>query len=337
MPQQPSTLAVVLVALADALSQRGIDFEELLHEVGLDPKLLEQPTARAPADRMNRLWERAAALTGDPCIGLDVARFVRPSMFNALGIGVLHSRTLLDALRRIARYFAVISTNGALELVETPTTASLIARTNEAGMTGTPYARDGLSVAVLELLRLLAGPQLRPTRVTFQHADHGERQRYESVYGCPVEFGASDAAIHFDAATAERIVAVADPEIAEQADRLAERYLDRLRPELASAKVRSLLLELMPAGQLTQERVAHALHQSPSTLQRRLRQEGTSYQQLLDDTRRWMADAYLKDGRYSLAEIAFLLGFADQSNFTRAFKRWTGQTPGAYLEERRPA
>jgi AraC-like DNA-binding protein len=335
--QEPSTLAVVLVALADALSRRGIDFDALLHEVGLDPKLLEQPTARAPAERMNRLWERAAELTGDPCIGLEVARYARPSMFNALGIGVLHSRTLLDALRRIARYFAVISTNGALELVETPTTARLIARPSDAGMTGTPYARDGLSVAVLELLRLLAGPSLHPTRVTLRHPDHEQRHRYEATYGCPVDFGADESAMHFDTETAERLVAVADPEIAEQADRLAERYLDRLQPDLASAKVRTLLLELMPAGQVSQERIARTLHQSASTLQRRLRQEGTSYQQLLDETRRWMADAYLKDGRYSLAEIAFLLGFADQSNFTRAFKRWTGETPGAVLDRRRSA
>ena len=99
--------------------------------------------------------------------------------------------------------------------------------------------------------------------------------------------------------------------------------------------MRSLLLELLPAGQVSQVRIAQSLHQSASTLQRRLRQEGTTYQQLLDETRQWMADAYLKDGRYSLAEIAFLLGFADQSNFNRAFKRWTGQTPGAYVESSR--
>jgi AraC-like DNA-binding protein len=77
---------------------------------------------------------------------------------------------------------------------------------------------------------------------------------------------------------------------------------------------------------------ARALHQSASTLQRRLRREGTTYQRLLDATRRELALEYLKHGGHSLADITFLLGFADQSNFTRAFRRWTGKTPRQFLD-----
>jgi AraC-like DNA-binding protein len=73
------------------------------------------------------------------------------------------------------------------------------------------------------------------------------------------------------------------------------------------------------------------LHQSTSTLQRRLRQEGTSYQSLLDEIRRELALDYLRDGKHSIADVAFLLGFSDQSNFTRAFRRWTGTTPRQVL------
>jgi AraC-like DNA-binding protein len=243
---------------------------------------------------------------------------------------------VLDALRRIARYFAVVSTNAAIDLIETSSSTRLVASAG-SGTGGTPYARDGLSVAILELLRLVAGPDLRPARITLKHADYDQGARYEAVYGCPVEFEAPETAMQFDTATVDSLVASGDPEIAAQADRLAQRHVDRLSPDLATAKVRSLLLELLPAGHVSQVRIAQCLHQSASTLQRRLRQEGTTYQQLLDETRQWMADAYLKDGRYSLAEIAFLLGFADQSNFTRAFKRWTGQTPGTYLESSRSA
>ena len=335
MPTEPSTLAVVLIALDGALRERGVDFDALVREVGLDPALILQPTARCPARKMDRLWERAAELTGDPCIGLDVARHVRPSMFSALGIGVLHSRTVLDALRRIARYFAVVSTNGAVDLIETSSSTRLVATAGSAGTGGTPYARDGLSVAILELLRLLAGADFRPARITLKHAGYDQRARYEAAYGCPVEFEAPEVAMQFDTAAVSGLVASGDPEIAAQADQLAQRRVDRLSPDVATARVRSLLLELLPAGQVSQVRIAQSLHQSASTLQRRLRQEGTTYQQLLDETRQWMADAYLKDGRYSLAEIAFLLGFADQSNFNRAFKRWTGQTPGAYVESSR--
>jgi AraC-like DNA-binding protein len=332
--REASTLAVVLIALKDALEARGLDFATIANRVGLDPDLVTHPAARCPADKMNRLWESAAAATGDPCIGLEVAEFVRPSMFHALGIGVLHSRTVYDALERIARYFALVSTNGTLVLEETDALVKLAARPGVSGMAGTPYARDGLSVAVLQLLKLLAGPELRPHHVTLMHADHAQRIRYEQAYGCMVIFNSIEPAMFFDAAVARDIVATGDPEIAVQADELAQRHLDRLVPHLASARVRTLLLELLPTGDVSQERIARVLHQSASTLQRRLRSEGTSYQSLLDDTRRRMAVAYLQDGRYSLADVAFLLGFADQSNFTRAFKRWTGTTPGMYPTQR---
>jgi AraC-like DNA-binding protein len=98
-----------------------------------------------------------------------------------------------------------------------------------------------------------------------------------------------------------------------------------------AARVRALLLKAMPSGDLDQDGVARSLHQSASTLQRRLRAEGTSFQRLLDATRREQALEYLMEGRHSLANITFLLGFADQSNFTRAFRRWTGKTPRQYL------
>jgi AraC-like DNA-binding protein len=95
--------------------------------------------------------------------------------------------------------------------------------------------------------------------------------------------------------------------------------------------VRALILQAMPSGEIDQVDIARSLHQSTSTLQRRLRREGTSFQGLLSEIRREKALEYLRSGRHSLADITFLLGFADQSNFTRAFRRWTGKTPREFV------
>jgi AraC-like DNA-binding protein len=105
----------------------------------------------------------------------------------------------------------------------------------------------------------------------------------------------------------------------------------RMAPDSTAARVRSLLLKAMPSGEFDREAIARALNQSSSTLQRRLRDEGSSYQELLNATRHEMALEYLRQGRHSLVDVAFLLGFTDQSNFTRAFRRWTGKTPREYL------
>jgi AraC-like DNA-binding protein len=120
-------------------------------------------------------------------------------------------------------------------------------------------------------------------------------------------------------------------QLAAGADRMAARYIEGMTANSVATTVRALLLKAMPSGNLEQDGIARSLNQSASTLQLRLREEGTSYQRLLDATRRDMALEYLKEGRHSLAEITFLLGFADQSNFTRAFRRWTGRTPRHYL------
>jgi AraC-like DNA-binding protein len=146
-----------------------------------------------------------------------------------------------------------------------------------------------------------------------------------------VEFGADRCTIKFDAELAARPVLTGNPELAAEADRMAARYIEGLAPDTAATRVRELLLKAMSSGDLDQDGIALALNQSASTLQRRLRREGTTYQRVLDTTRRELALEYLREGRHTLADITFLLGFADQSNFTRAFRRWTGQTPREFL------
>jgi AraC-like DNA-binding protein len=138
-------------------------------------------------------------------------------------------------------------------------------------------------------------------------------------------------AIVFGAARVAEPLVSGNAELAAEADRIAARCIEQLAPESTAARVGALILKALSSGEVDQDRIARALNQSPSTLQRRLRAEGTNYQHLLDATRRELALHYLKDGRHSLAEITFLLGFADQSNFTRAFRRWTGETPRQFL------
>jgi AraC-like DNA-binding protein len=194
-----------------------------------------------------------------------------------------------------------------------------------------PQYFDAAIVTICRVLRLCAGPSAVPLKVTLPYRGEAPPEAYREALGCPVEFDAEHVAMIFDAQLAARPVLTGNPELAAEADRLSARYIDGLLPDSAAARVRSLLLKAMPSGDIDQEQIASALNQSPSTLQRRLRKEGTSYQQLLDATRRELALEYLRDGRQSLADITFLLGFSDQSNFTRAFRRWTGKTPRQYL------
>jgi AraC-like DNA-binding protein len=324
-------MAMTLAPLQEVLPHYGLDFAALARRVGIDPTLLSRPNARCPSARIQKLWRLAAAEADDPLFGLRAGQLARPGIFHALGMGIVSSTSVLAALRRIERYSSVVSTNGRFVLLVQDDLARLETRRTAVTVVPSPQYFDAAIVTICRVLRLCAGPSAVPLKVTLPYRGEAPPEAYREALGCPVEFDAERVAMIFDAQLAARPVLTGNPELAAEADRLSARYIDGLLPDSAAARVRSLLLKAMPSGDVDQEQIASALNQSPSTLQRRLRKEGTSYQQLLDATRRELALEYLRDGRQSLADITFLLGFSDQSNFTRAFRRWTGKTPRQYL------
>jgi AraC-like DNA-binding protein len=331
MLNTPTALAMTLAPLKEALPGYGMDFSALARRVGIDPELLSRPDARCPSSRIQKLWRLAAEQSGDPLFGLRVGQHVRPGIFHALGLGIVSSTSVLAALKRIERYSSVVSTNGRFVVVQDQTLASLEARRTQYTVVPIPQFLDAAVVAVCRVLRLCAGPAATPLEVRLPERHSAPTAAYREALGCPVKFGAEYVALVYDAQVAARPVLSGNPELAAEADKMSLRYLEALLPDSTAGRVRALLLSAMPSGEIDQEEIARALHQSPSTLQRRLREEGTSYQQLLDGTRRELALHYLGEGQHSLADITFLLGFSDQSNFTRAFRRWTGRTPRDYL------
>ena len=327
----PTALAMTLAPLKEALPGYGIDFVALARRVGIDPDLLSRANARCPSARVQKLWRLAAAESADPLFGLRAGGFARPGVFHALGLGIVSSTSVLAALRRIARYSAIVSTNGRFVLIQQDGLASLETRRTELTVVPGPAYLDALVVTVCKTLSLCAGPLATPVKVRLPQKRDAPPEAYHTALGCPVEFEAENVAIVYDAQTAAQPLLSGNPELAAEADRMAARYMEGIAPDTAAARVRALLLKAMPSGDVAQDGIARALNQSPSTLQRRLREEGTNYQQLLDATRKQLALDYLRERRHSLADITFLLGFADQSNFTRAFRRWTGKTPRQYL------
>ncbi len=331
MLNKPTVLAVTAAPLREALDRYGIDFAALARRAGLDPALLAKPNARYPVAAMQRLWSLAATASGDPLFGFRVGECMRPGMLHALGLGIVSSSSVLEALERVERYSGIVSTNGRIGIVRREGLVGLETRPGDLSVMPTTHCVDALVVGLTRILEQCAGPSAHPAQVVFMRPREAPAETYESILGCPVAFDGDHIAILFDAGRAAAPTLEANAELASEADRIATRYLESLQPDSTAARVRSLLLQAMPSGEIGQDGIARRLNQSPSTLQRRLRREGTTYQSLLDATRRELAIDYLRQGRHSLADITFLLGFADQSNFTRAFRRWTGRTPRQYL------
>ena len=171
-----------------------------------------------------------------------------------------------------------------------------------------------------------------PLCVFLKREDPGRTETYWTAFRCPVAFEADSNAVAFRREDMEASLPAGNPELASEIDGIADRYLRSFIDKSTAARVRWILVGLLPSSRVSQEQIARRLGTSVSTLQRQLRAEGVRYRDLFDETRKELALRYIEDSRYSLAEIAFLLGFADQSTLTRAFRRWTGSSPGRYRE-----
>lgn len=333
MLHEKTTIAAAARLIGETLeSQYAINPAPIFKAAGIDASRLDVAGARYPWNAMQRLWIEAAKATGDPCFGLIVGRNIRPTTFHALGFSWLASRTLLESLQRLVRYTKLITT-APVELVLTPTdtTWEMEDRVRNQGLPGADQiAVDAFFMAVVGLCRQASDAHFCATEVRLCRSDDGLTDKYVEAFEAPVFFNAEIDRIAFDRTELEAPLPGDNLELAIANDRIAEEYIDALDPSNVSTEVRKLLVELLPSGDANQQTIASHMNRSLSTLQRQLAAEGTNYKDIRENTRRDLAEQYVRERNYSLSQIAYLLGFSDQSNFSRAFRRWTGHSPGSY-------
>ena len=315
------------------LEQRGHDAGAVFRGAGLDPARLTDPRARYPIERVARAWEAAARLLADPCFGLDAVDAWRASDYHAMGYAMLASRSLRRALERLVRYFRIINDAAGFELLETTQRLTVAYVAPGSGFGLAPLQEQARWASILGICRAIHDGPLNPVEVTMRQPAPPCPERVDACFGCPVRFGAPRGSIAFDRQTADRPLVAANRELAAANDRIAAEYLARLQRGDVGSRVKEAVLDHLPSGAPSDEDVARALHLSTRTLQRKLRDEGTTYSAVLEAVRRELAAAYLRDQDLTLTEISYLLGFGDTSSFSRAFKRWTGQSPSARRQQ----
>jgi AraC-like DNA-binding protein len=308
---------------------RGARREKLLARVELDPALLADGEARIPLAAYYAGIEAAVVELGDPFLGLHYIESVDPSALGALGFLALASPTAGDALERIFRYHAWLVEGDvfALEVVGDEARFRYVpfgpprpAHAQCAEM----YAAD----CFLGLARATGAP-IPARALCFTHAPHGPLTEYERLLGCSPEFEAARCEWSFDAAVLDRPMRAADPALARFLEaQVAARARGYAAAGPLAERARRVLADALPEA-LSVAALAAALRTSPRSLQRQLAAEGTSVAALATELRRARAEAYLEMG-LPIAEVSYLVGFAEPSVFHRAFKRWTGETAAAY-------
>jgi AraC-like DNA-binding protein len=310
------------------LERRGIDPTALFREAGLDPERLSKPRARYPGKEARLAWSRASEIVGDPGFGLTSAEVWEPTDFHALGIAFLASTTLRNALNRLVRYHALVDNQTSYSLVEQGDQAILSFNLEQDAGDEPAILEDSRWAVVLDACRRVYGPDLDPLEITFLHADPGAAMgKFYGFFRCPMRFGEPVSSLTFPAAVLDKPLPASNRELALAHDRVLGEFVGRLQRDDIVSRTKSAISDWLPSGNFTSEAVAGALHMSPRSLQRKLAAEDTTFRQLVEQVRQELARSYLADGRFTLLEISYLLGFSTQSAFSRAFKRWMGSTP----------
>ena len=293
------------------------------------------PDARLPARRADALWRLAYALARDPLLALHAAEALPPGAYKVIDYLGAHSATVGDAVSRLASYFDLVDPRAHLEV----TLVGAAARVTMTAASGAPIpapAQDFTLAAIVTRLRAIAGP-FPLEAVELAYDAPSATAEYARIFAAPLEFGAPQPRLRFSASAWGAPIGAADPALLSILEAHARRLRDDL-PKLGGLGRRlheALVEELRAQRPATLAALAKRLAMSERTLQRRLGEEGSSFATLLDQARNALARSYVGDPELALAEVAWLVGFADQSTFSRAFKRWTGEAPGTWRSRAR--
>lgn len=339
-PMRETTVAGSLIVDVLAFLERaGVPRADACRAAGLDAAALgDGADVRVPGSQAERLWTFAIARTGDPLLGLHLSQHFSPGALDIVGYVILSCRTVGDALDRLARYAAVL--NDGLRVTVTREGATAWCRmTYHEGRDnfllrpgGAPVV-DAMWGGLARELRTMATAPVAVREAWFRRdAPPAQQAEYRRVLGTSrVRFGADDDRVAIAAADLGVPMRSANAVLL----RAFERHADAAAAALEEAGTvggevaRELAARMKGAAPAIGD-VARALATSARNLQRALRQEGTTFQALLDGVRRELALRHLADPATPVAQVAFLLGFSEPSAFHRAFRRWTGEAPAAW-------
>lgn len=325
-----SIKAVRVCVLAAARS--GISLTDAAQRLDLDPALLEDPHARVPHTLLLRAWQELPALAGDAEFGLRAAETVSSQPFDIIDYVCAQVPTLREAIGRMLRYQRLLHDDAEVALEVAGSEARLTMRLRAVACTPRHFGEYVVALW-LHRARALIGTSFAPQRASFQHQAPPDIEPHRRRFQSPLVFQAPVNGLTFHAALLDSPVRSADPALGALLDRHAAELLSRLPPRDEPAqRVRAHLLHALPGELPAIEATARALGTSARTLQRLLRDEGTTYQALGDEVRRDLSLGYLREPQRTISEIAFLVGFNEVAAFTRAFRRWTGEAPSLFRQ-----
>jgi len=301
----------------------------VLRQAGLPMGLFDQEKILVTTEELFSLYRGISEVSRDPAIGLKLGTEERIERYDPISIAALYARSFRDALQRMARY----------KQLTCPEEIRIAERGDECAVQFLWLLADEIEPALLidvcfawivGIGRRGTGRLVNPKRVELQRTE-AHRKMYEQHFQCPMKFGARQNVLVFDKADVERPFVTHNADLlAILAPQLEAELTQQLAQKSVSEQVKGILKRLLAGQRPGLEAVAGELRLSTRTLQRRLTGERATFQQLMEDARRELAQHYLLHSSLELNETAYLLGYEDANSFFRAFHHWEGTSPGEW-------
>jgi len=319
----------VATEIAPTLRALGLDPAPVIREAGLDPRLFDDGASVIPQASLGRLLTLCVARTQCPHFGLLVGQRATILSLGLVGRLMQHSATVGDALRALVANLSVQDRVIALSLTTSDGTVLLSISVYLPAAGSADQISDGALAVTVNALRFLCGSDWSPAEVLVPRATPAAHEPYWRHFRAPVRFNQESATLVFPARDMERRVAGADPMMRAMLEERIGHLKARPGCEF-SDDVRRLLRTRLTSHRCSADDAAELLAMHRRTLSRHLKSSGLGYRGITNEIRFEIARQLLQDSQVSLAQISAALGYSEASAFTRAFRRWSGQTPTAW-------
>jgi AraC-like DNA-binding protein len=332
LPEPITVSSSVLSQMFLYLASLKVDIDGFLRSLGVEPADVSTPDACIPVDTYLLIQDEAAHIVRDPYFGLHMGEFVEAGSWSILGYLMMNCKTLGEAFEKWGRYSRIIGNliDGRVEWRFNKIRVVFFPRAHAPKLSR--HCFESTFSSIVRMMRSLTGAPLSPLKVTFVYPEPDMMAEYERIFCCPVLFGQKENSITIDLGMLKAPVRLANPGLREQFEIYAQDFLAEMeRKDETTRSVTKIVLARLDDETLSIEKIAREMSISVRTLQKRLEGEGVVFSDLLKDIRQRLARRYLREC-YSVEEITYMLGFSEPSVFRKAFKKWSGVTPGEYRQ-----
>lgn len=305
--------------------------QHLLNTLGLSEDDITSLEQRLALQQYHALWQEAQKLTADPALGLHIGMEHHPNLMSLVSNLWVHSETAEQGMERYVEYCKILHTGMSIRFDKGEHFSSVIFEYNDQQ----DYCQADMERTLglnAKRARQYLGEDMEIIKVSFMHAQPDYYALYEDYFRCPVEFNAPRCSIVFASEYLKRSSEPHNPYVFSALREQAEKLKKSLLLNKTTEQVANIIAKQLHVGNYQLDDIAKRLHMNRQTLYRRLKAEDQNFKDLLDNIRQAKAMELIQDRNMSLSEIAYYLGFSEISAFSRAFKRWTGETPTHYRQ-----